>query len=100
MIERIVVMKAVKHGGHPPGETLDLPDAPQTDLRVTLELRRTARLIEMIERSGKYSHIGHGQVQSLRTGWWHDVCRVSGQEQPSILHRFRDEAAHARDAFL
>src|SRR5262249_49530349 len=30
----------------------------------------------------------------------HDVRGVSGQKEPPVLHRFDDEAAHRRDAFL
>src|SRR5271166_3650417 len=54
----------------------------------------------MFEGTRQDLNIGNREVQSLGSGRRHDMRRVSGQEQPAVLHGFDHEAAHARDAFL
>ena len=52
------------------------------------------------DRVRENAHVGGGEVESFGAGRRHDVRGIAGQEQASVLHRLRDEAAHRGDALL
>src|SRR6266446_2518740 len=86
--------------GHPAGEALRQPYAPQTDRRVPVEEVRPARSEEVRQGAREDADVGNGEVHPLRSGRRHDVRGVAGEEQPAVPHRIDDEAAHRDDALL
>ena len=100
MIEAAMVLEAVEQRGHPPGEALRFPNAPQADTRVAFERQGGALLIEAFECLDQNRDIGHRQVHSLSPGGWNDVGGVSSKKQLAKLHGLNDEATHSRDALL
>ena len=69
-------------------------------MRVRLEQGVAAGSHAVGDRLGEHLHVGHGQVQALRSGRGHDVRGVAGEVEPPMLHRLDDEAPHAGDPFL
>ena len=52
------------------------------------------------DRAREEKGVGDGQVHALGSGGRHDVGCVAQEEEPAVLHRIGDEAAHAGDALL
>src|SRR5829696_5263951 len=100
VLEAFVIGIAVQHRGHPPGEALRLPGAPQAGVRVVLQQVGLALLVPCLEGFDEGPYVADGEVHPLGTGRRHDVRRVPGEVEPTVLHRLDDEAAHPDDALL
>ena len=92
-------VEPVQHRRHPPREVLGAPDAAQARLRVARRARRR-RSVPVGDRVGEHANVGDGEVQPLRAGRRDDVRGVAREEEPPVLHRLDDEAAHAGHALL
>ena len=101
VLERRVVVEAVEHRGHPPGEMLGAPDPLQRGGGVGIQrLARPWICRYGTKRCGQHPHIVHGEVQPLRARRRHDVGGIAGEEEAPVAHRLDHEAAHRDDAFL
>ena len=100
MLEAVIAIEAMQHGGHPPGEALALPDAAQADLAIAVEQVGLAALEELLEPTCQHADIGDGEVHALRPGGGHDMRGVAGKKKPAMAHRLHHEAAHGGDALL
>ena len=60
VVEGIVVVEAVEERRHPPGEALDLPDAAQAGLRISVKEVAATGGIEIGEGTGKNADVGDG----------------------------------------
>src|SRR5207249_1460655 len=60
-----VVAEAVQHRGHPPGEVLRSPDAPQALRRVTVEEVVAAAAVVTHERLREDAHVVDREIQAL-----------------------------------
>src|ERR671910_694344 len=56
--------------------------------------------VELRQGVGEDPDICDGQVHTLRSCGRDDVRGVSGEKEPSVLHRFADEGAHLHDVLL
>ncbi len=68
----------------------------QAGLRIALQQIAAAGLVEGLDRARQHAHVGDREVHALGAGRRHDVRGIAGQEQPAVLHRLDDEAAHRR----
>jgi hypothetical protein len=100
VVERIVTGETVEELGHPPGETLNFPDAAEAGCGILREKVGTGVCIESAEGFGEDADVGYGEVESFGAGGRDDVCGVAGEEKAAELHGLDDEAAHAGDGFL
>src|SRR5271166_4809523 len=90
----------MEHGGHPPGEALDFPDAAEARGGIFVEKIAAAGFVEVLEGAGEDADVGDGEVQSLGAGGRDDVGGVTGEEEITALHGLDDEAAHRRNPLL
>src|SRR3990167_11164856 len=64
LAEGVGVGESVQHRGHPPGEALGLPDAPQADFRVLLQQVAAALAVVDLEQDAvQRADVAGGQVE-------------------------------------
>src|ERR1700726_3014356 len=67
-LKRRVLMEAMQHRGHPPGEALRLPHAFEADVGITFEQSRRARRVKLAERAREHAHVRGREVEPLGPG--------------------------------
>jgi hypothetical protein len=85
---------------HVVGEVLGAPHATQRSGRVAVELAGGAVLVVRAQRGAEQAYVVDREIEALGACRRDDVRGVAGQEEPAVLHRLADEAAHRRDALV
>src|SRR4029453_18166026 len=90
----------MQEGSHPPGKLLCAPDTLQAMFRITVQKCLGFKFVKALNSAGKPPDVGHGQIQTLCPGRWHNVRCVPSEEQATVSHRLSHKTSHACDALL
>src|SRR5207245_3168186 len=96
----VAAREPMEHRAHVVRKVLRPPYPPQARGGVPVEQLHRPPAVPVAQPGREAPHISDSKVETLGAGGRNDVRGIAGKEQPAVLHRLDDEAAHRRDALF